>query len=304
MGSLPQGKVNDGIQALYALKTGVDDWESSWGWNEKGKKIKKGEKGFPVWGTPRKFTKKAKAGEEEDKSFNSFPIAHIFHIGQVEEMSEKHVEFFAKKQAKAKENREKREKKEAGNPKEATPAPEVIPAPLLIEAPKKESGPLLDENGAFDIPCHVEATPSNPELRGEASKGILVELPSEATFETLPFTHDKKKVTIIELPPLSFLDRRHLEIVTRKGNKSIKTSCQCVKVTEQGFQVFTQTMFCPDPLTDDFEEILGETPCGRYTQKAAETEHAKHVNGRLAFELVEKAVEHYYAQESAKLALV
>lgn len=81
-------KVNDAIIATYQAQTGQTDFRSFAGWREEGFQVKKGEHGFPVWGKPRA----AKAGEsegesggdEEARKYRLFPIAHLFHAGQVE----------------------------------------------------------------------------------------------------------------------------------------------------------------------------------------------------------------------------
>ena len=51
-------------------------------WNEKGKRIKKGEKAFLVWGKPKQNNKENE--EETDEDGNKFyPVAYIFSNKQV-----------------------------------------------------------------------------------------------------------------------------------------------------------------------------------------------------------------------------
>lgn len=52
------------------------------GWRKKGKRVKKGEKAFLIWGRKREATKQEK--EEESNSFKFFPLAFVFSDKQVE----------------------------------------------------------------------------------------------------------------------------------------------------------------------------------------------------------------------------
>jgi hypothetical protein len=47
-------------------------------WNKEGKKVKKGEKAFTIWGKPRK----AKNDDSEDE-FSFFPVCYVFSNKQV-----------------------------------------------------------------------------------------------------------------------------------------------------------------------------------------------------------------------------
>lgn len=79
-------KVNDVIQLQYVIETGQEDFRTFKGWKEEGLSVRKGEHGFAVWGRPRKFEKHETGpdGAESDKEYKAFPIAYLFHAGQVE----------------------------------------------------------------------------------------------------------------------------------------------------------------------------------------------------------------------------
>lgn len=81
-------KVNDAIIATYQQQTGQTDFRSFAGWREEGFQVKKGEHGFPVWGKPRTAKEGESEGEsggdEEARKYRLFPVAHLWHAGQVE----------------------------------------------------------------------------------------------------------------------------------------------------------------------------------------------------------------------------
>ena len=81
--------INDGLRAIYRQQTGQTDpdaWNTFWGWKERGLLVRKGESGFAVWGEKKQFVKHEETpeGEEQEKTYKAFPIAYIFHAGQVE----------------------------------------------------------------------------------------------------------------------------------------------------------------------------------------------------------------------------
>lgn len=58
------------------------------GWKEKGLCVSKGSKGFPVWSRKKKLKKTNKeTGEEKD--YNTFLVAYIFHESQVKPLETK-----------------------------------------------------------------------------------------------------------------------------------------------------------------------------------------------------------------------
>ena len=104
----PNMKVNDWLLNHYS--NGLDgvtpnDWNTFKGWKEKGFKVIKGEKSFPIWGKPRKFKKEIEGGGE--KEFSMFPMANLFHKRQVEkeERLPKTRESYPKKGSKEKEDK-------------------------------------------------------------------------------------------------------------------------------------------------------------------------------------------------------
>ena len=82
-------KINDFIQRQHEMSTGQTEWNTFKGWKEEGYTVNKGEKGFIVWGAPRKFKAKAEVecpkGEtkEVEAEYRAFPISYLFHSGQV-----------------------------------------------------------------------------------------------------------------------------------------------------------------------------------------------------------------------------
>lgn len=61
------------------------------GWKEKGMKVKKGERGKPIWARKQQLNKKEEPNgiqdkQEKQEEFSFFPIAYIFSNQQVEEM--------------------------------------------------------------------------------------------------------------------------------------------------------------------------------------------------------------------------
>jgi hypothetical protein len=89
-GAIDAATVNEGLELIYRSQTGQSTFHTFAGWKAKGKSVKKGEHGFPIWGQPRKSketpdqpeqTAQTEPGEE---GFSFFPIAYLFHAGQVE----------------------------------------------------------------------------------------------------------------------------------------------------------------------------------------------------------------------------
>jgi len=77
------GSVNSLVMFLFYPE---GKYNTGGGWRKENKFIKKGSKGFAIWGKPRKFTKKAdKKTEEKDTEYKAFPVAYLFHESQVQE---------------------------------------------------------------------------------------------------------------------------------------------------------------------------------------------------------------------------
>lgn len=79
-------KVNALIIAHYANTLGCapSDLRTFWTWKEQGFKVKKGEKGFPIWSRPKDIIQTEKTGHEVNDDTKFFGLAYMFHKGQVE----------------------------------------------------------------------------------------------------------------------------------------------------------------------------------------------------------------------------
>lgn len=75
--------VNDAIIEEVYKKDGHDEFNTFYGWQQKGFRVKKGSKGFTVWGRPKKVTRKEAKDKEKDE-FTHFPLAYLFSNKQVE----------------------------------------------------------------------------------------------------------------------------------------------------------------------------------------------------------------------------
>lgn len=88
--------VNAAILARYREDTGETEWRTFKEWRDLGRPVKKGERGFPIWASPR--AAKPREGQRvsdlaaavsaingiEIKGREWFPVAYLFHAGQVE----------------------------------------------------------------------------------------------------------------------------------------------------------------------------------------------------------------------------
>jgi hypothetical protein len=87
--------VNAALTAYYSKEVGCAEWRTFKGWRDAGRPVRKGERGFPVWGQPKRLKGEAGAGGGglaelaelsgvEPQGPQWFPVAYIFHAGQVE----------------------------------------------------------------------------------------------------------------------------------------------------------------------------------------------------------------------------
>lgn len=85
--------VNEAILALYSEETGVREWHTFQDWKQRGRYVKKGEKAFPIWATPRARKPEGGGGNlgalaalsgAEPQGKPWFPVCYLFHAGQVE----------------------------------------------------------------------------------------------------------------------------------------------------------------------------------------------------------------------------
>lgn len=89
--------INDILLMFHKAATGREDFRRFDQWKEAGYKVKKGETGYRVWGSPVKakktangesFDESAEATAEENvaKKYKFWPMCSLFHEGQVEPM--------------------------------------------------------------------------------------------------------------------------------------------------------------------------------------------------------------------------
>jgi cytochrome c1 len=94
-GMLDAATVNEGLELIYRSQTGQNTFHTFAGWKAQGKGVKKGEHGFPIWGAPRKSKGAPEQAEQNtqtepgEEGFSFFPIAYLFHAGQVETATER-----------------------------------------------------------------------------------------------------------------------------------------------------------------------------------------------------------------------
>ena len=74
--------INEAIVHFYSEETGESDFRSFIGWRDAGFKVKKGESSFPVWGKPKRKETEDEDNEQDQTKY--WPMAYIFHSGQVE----------------------------------------------------------------------------------------------------------------------------------------------------------------------------------------------------------------------------
>lgn len=76
--------LNSFIVEDYQKQLGPGELLTFHQWKDKNKTIKKGEKGFPIWGQPigHRAEEKEKKGEPEPEDFKYFPVCYLFHESQ------------------------------------------------------------------------------------------------------------------------------------------------------------------------------------------------------------------------------
>ncbi|MBO7520685.1 MAG: hypothetical protein J6T16_00410 [Opitutales bacterium] len=94
--------INEVLESLYRAQSGQTDFDTFKGWKERGYRVEKGAKGFPLWSKPRDRHGSAKdapdvektetadgveidlnAGEGEKRKAQMFYVAYIFSAAQV-----------------------------------------------------------------------------------------------------------------------------------------------------------------------------------------------------------------------------
>ena len=79
--------LNACLEVIYREQTGQTEFHTFNDWKAKGFIVRKGEKGFMLWSTPKTFTIDTKLmdekGEPVKESIERFALAYVFHAGQV-----------------------------------------------------------------------------------------------------------------------------------------------------------------------------------------------------------------------------
>ena len=86
---------NAALIAYYQDQTGQTDFRTFTAWKKEGQSVRKGEQGFPIWGTPRhlgipegarvsELAQVAMMQGAEVQGPEWFPVCYLFHAGQVE----------------------------------------------------------------------------------------------------------------------------------------------------------------------------------------------------------------------------
>lgn len=93
------------IVEFYRLKQ-PGQYETFQEWKRQGKMVKKGEKGFPIWGKPLSAQTKKNGepvAEPTEKEADFFPICYLFHESQVSDFGERSEEVNEEKEEKTEE---------------------------------------------------------------------------------------------------------------------------------------------------------------------------------------------------------
>ncbi|NLE67499.1 MAG: ArdC family protein [Lentisphaerae bacterium] len=79
--------LNACLEVIYREQTGQSEFHTFNDWKAKGFIVRKGEKGFMLWSTPKTFAIDTKMvdekGEPVKESVERFALAYVFHAGQV-----------------------------------------------------------------------------------------------------------------------------------------------------------------------------------------------------------------------------
>jgi len=77
--------LNQTIVSIYMEQTGAKEFKTIGEWNRQGRRIRKGEKAFPIWGAAEKATIQKRLldrGEDAAHWYTLWPIAYLYHEGQ------------------------------------------------------------------------------------------------------------------------------------------------------------------------------------------------------------------------------
>jgi len=85
--------VNEYLIERHKKESGCDDFRTFVEWKKSGYTVKKGEKSFDVWGSPRKAKaaqdETAEKGDEEGREYKLFPVCSLFNESQVKKIEYK-----------------------------------------------------------------------------------------------------------------------------------------------------------------------------------------------------------------------
>lgn len=81
--------LNSFIIEHYQTQTGEGEFNTFHQWKEKNRTIKKGEKGWPVWGQPLGHRPEdIEQNGEPEEDFKYYPVCYLFHENQTIEVKE------------------------------------------------------------------------------------------------------------------------------------------------------------------------------------------------------------------------
>lgn len=85
--NLPAGYINNQLQLIYS-KDKENNFNTFFNWIKQGYRVRKGEKAYLVWGKLQMFMKPTPTEKEPEKTEQKqwHPVAHIFHISQVDKV--------------------------------------------------------------------------------------------------------------------------------------------------------------------------------------------------------------------------
>lgn len=76
--------LNSIIIEFFYKKNGHDDFRTFKEWTREGKRVKRGEKGFIIWGRPLNVIKEERQEPTSDEESKFFPVSHLFSNMQIE----------------------------------------------------------------------------------------------------------------------------------------------------------------------------------------------------------------------------
>lgn len=85
--AVPAGEpVNPKIMQTWKAQSGAKTWRTFKQWKDEGKRVKKGEKGWPVFSRPLSEIKKERGEEVQKRDNGKYRIAYLFNENQVQDV--------------------------------------------------------------------------------------------------------------------------------------------------------------------------------------------------------------------------